>query len=195
MIKRPSTQSLLAASLKELAKFKSANKITIREITQNCGMTSPTFYNYFHDKYELMAWIYNEKVAESIEHLGKTISFEEVLHKWIEAILEDEEFFLNVLKNAVGQNSFRYTTNDHAINLLSDWIKKYHDMAELPSDIQFHLRFYMRGISEIVNDWCLGKCSYSPQEMIRLFIEAMPNELKPLLLVNITILQYDNIIK
>ena len=187
MIKRPSTQSLLAASLKELAKFKSANKITIREITQNCGMTSPTFYNHFHDKYELMAWIYNEKVAESIEHLGKTISFEEVMHKWIEAILEDEDFFLNVLKNAVGQNSFRYATNDHAIHLLSDWIKSYHNMIELPPDIQFYLRFYMRGISETINDWCLGSCSLSPKEMIKLFIEAMPSKLKPLLLVSFAI--------
>ena len=186
MIQRQSTQSLLAASLKELAKTKSADKITIKELTQNCGMTSPTFYKYFHDKYELMAWIYNEKVEESIENLGKTISFEDVVHKWIEAIFEDEEFFLNVLKNAVGQNSFRYATNDHAIHLLSDWIKKYHNMSELPSDIQFYLRFYMRGMAETMNDWCLGNCSISPQEMIKLLIGAMPNKLKPLLLVNLT---------
>ena len=187
MIQKPSTKALLAASLKELAKSKPADKITVKEITQNCGMTSPTFYNHFHDKYELMAWIYNEKVEKSIENLGKSISFENVVYKWIEAILEDEDFFLNVLKNAVGQNSFRYTTNDHAILLLSNWIKKYHNMTELPLDIQFYLRFYMRGISETINDWCLGNCSISPQEMTRLFIEAMPNKLKHLLLVNFTI--------
>ena len=187
MIQKPSTKALLAASLKELAKSKPADKITIKEITQNCGMTSPTFYNHFHDKYELMAWIYNEKVEESIENLGKSISFENVVYKWIEAILEDEDFFLNVLKNAVGQNSFRYTTNDHAILLLSNWIKKYHNMTELPLDIQFYLRFYMRGISETINDWCLRNCSISPKEMTRLFIEAMPNKLKHLLLVDFTI--------
>ena len=187
MIQRPSTKALIAASLKELSKSKPADKITIKEITQNCGMTSPTFYKYFHDKYELMAWIYNEKVEEAMENLGDTTSFEDVIYKWIEPLLEDEEFYQNLLRNAVGQNAFRYTTNDHAIHLLSDWIKKYHNMSDLPKEIQFYLRFYMRAISETVNDWFLGKCSYSSQELTKLLIEAMPNKLKPLLLVDFTI--------
>ena len=187
MIQRQSVKSLLSASLKELAKNKPVDKITIREITQNCGITSPTFYNYFHDKYELMAWIYNEKVEEAMKNLGDKISFEDVVYKWIEPLLEDEEFYLNLLKNAVGQNAFRYTTNDHAICLVSEWIKKRHNISELPKEIQFYLRFYMRALSETVNDWFLSKFSYSPRELARLLIEAMPNKLKPLLLVDFTI--------
>lgn len=187
MIQRQSTKSLLAESLKELSKNKPADKIIIREITQNCGLTSPTFYNYFHDKYELMAWIYNQKIEEVIEQLGKTLSFEDVIYKWIEPILEDEDFYINLLKNAVGQNSFRYATNDYAIHLLSDWIKNYHNLNELPYDVNFYLIFYMRAISETVNDWCVKSCSYSLQEIVKLMIEAMPNKLKPLLLVNFTI--------
>lgn len=187
MIQRQSTKALLAASLKELAKSKPADKITIKEITQNCGMTSPTFYNHFHDKYELMAWIYNEKVEEAMENLGETISFEDVVYKWIETALEDKEFYINLLKNAVGQNAFRYTTNDHAIRLVSDWIKERHNMSELPTEFQFYLRFYMRALSETVNDWFLGKCSYSIRELSKLLVEAMPYKLKPLLLVDFTI--------
>ena len=53
MIKR-TTKDLLAESLKELCKIKSADKITIKELTQNCGLTAPTFYNHFRDKYELI---------------------------------------------------------------------------------------------------------------------------------------------
>ena len=44
MIYRKSTEELLAESLKELAKFKAVDKITIKELTKNCGLTSPTFY-------------------------------------------------------------------------------------------------------------------------------------------------------
>ena len=187
MIQKPSTKALLAASLKELAKSKPADKITIKEITQNCGMTSPTFYNYFHDKYELMAWIYNEKVEEAMENFGDTLSFEDVVYSWIETALEDKEFYLNLLKNAVGQNAFRYTTNDHAIRLVSDWIKKRHNMTELSKEIQFYLRFYMRALSETINDWFLSKCSYSSRELAKLLVKSIPNKLKPLLLVDFTI--------
>ena len=182
MIERQTTKALLAESLKELSQFKAVDKITIRELTTNCGLTSPTFYNHFHDKYELMAWIYNQKVEASLKDFGDTDSIEDVICKWLEIILEDEAFYVNLLKNSVGQNSFRYATNDHAINLLADWIKARHKLDELPPTICFCLRFYMRAVSELVNDWALGKWECPPQDMAKFFVEAMPEPLKPLLL-------------
>lgn len=182
MIDRPTTKALLAASLKELAHFKPVDKITVKELTKNCNLTPPTFYNHFRDKFELMAWIYNQKVEAAIKNFGVTDSFEDVVCRWMEIILEDEIFYVNLLKNAVGQNSFRYTTNDHAINLLADWIKIHHNLDELPLPICFCLRFYMRALSETVNDWCLGKWDCSPRDMAKFFVEAMPAPLKPLLL-------------
>ncbi|MBQ6131436.1 MAG: TetR/AcrR family transcriptional regulator C-terminal domain-containing protein [Selenomonadaceae bacterium] len=182
MIIQQKTKELLAESLKELAKFKSVDKITIRELTKNCGLTSPTFYNHFRDKYDLMAWIYNRRVEASMKNFGHGDSLEDVICKWMEIVLEDEDFYVNLLKNAVGQNSFRYTTNDHAINLLGDWIKIHHNLNELTPEITFCVRFYMRAISEFVSDWALDRWECSPREMAKFFVEAMPASLKPLLL-------------
>ena len=182
MIFRQSTEELLAESLKDLAKFKPVDKITIKELTANCGLTPPTFYNHFRDKYELMAWIYNQKVEASLENFGRGDSFEDVICKWMEIILEDEKFYINLLKNAVGQNSFRYATNDHAINLIADWIKTRHNLNELSPEIYFCIKFFMRAISEFVNDWALSKWECTPRDMARFFIAAMPEPLKPLLL-------------
>ena len=176
------TKSLLAESLRQLAKFKPVDKITIKELTQNCGLTSPTFYNHFRDKYDLMAWIYNQRVEESMKNFGDGDSFEDVIRKWMEIILEDENFYVNLLKHAVGQNSFRYTTNDHAINLLADWIKFRHGLDELSPEIFFCLRFYMRALSEFINDWILDGWECSPSEMAKFFVTALPAPLKPLLL-------------
>ena len=182
MIEKRTTKDLLAESLKELCKIKSADKITIKELTQNCGLTAPTFYNHFRDKYELMAWIYNQKVDASLENFGRGDSFEDVICKWMDIVLEDEEFYRNLLKNAVGQNSFRYATNDHAINLIADWIKARHNLREVSPELYFCVKFFMRAVSEFVNDWCLGKWDCSPREMAKFFIAAMPAPLKPLLL-------------
>ena len=100
----------------------------------------------------------------------------------MEIILEDENFYLNLLKNAVGQNSFRYATNDHAINLLADWIKTRHNLRELSPENFFCVKFFMRAISEFVSDWALGKWDCTPREMAKFFVEATPAPLKPLLL-------------
>ena len=100
----------------------------------------------------------------------------------MEIILEDEKFYINLLKNAVGQNSFRYATNDHAINLIADWIKNRHNLSELSPEIYFCIKFFMRALSEFVNDWVLSKWECSPREMAKFFVEAMTALLKPLLL-------------
>ena len=128
-----------------------------------------------------MAWIYNQKVEASLKDFGVTDSFENVICRWLEIILEDKAFYVNLLKNSVGQNSFRYATNDHAINLLANWIKARYKLDDLPPEIYFCLRFYMRATSELVNDWCLGKWECSPRDMAKFFVEAMPAPLKPLL--------------
>ncbi|MCR4647188.1 MAG: TetR family transcriptional regulator [Oscillospiraceae bacterium] len=57
-MKRKTTEELLAGSFLELAQTKRIDKITITEITNNCGMSQPTFYNHFKDKYDLIVWIY-----------------------------------------------------------------------------------------------------------------------------------------
>lgn len=43
------TEIALADTLKKLMKKKSINKVTIKEITDECGVTRRTFYNHFND--------------------------------------------------------------------------------------------------------------------------------------------------
>ncbi|MBQ7704706.1 MAG: TetR family transcriptional regulator [Selenomonadaceae bacterium] len=54
MITRMTTKEVIAESLKELSASKPIGKITIKDIVQNCGLTSKTFYNHFQDKYNLI---------------------------------------------------------------------------------------------------------------------------------------------
>ena len=70
---RKTTKELLAESFRELAEQKPINKITIANITDNCGMTQPTFYRYYKDEYDLIAWIYvtdSEKIMGQIGSNG-----------------------------------------------------------------------------------------------------------------------------
>jgi len=157
------TKTLLAASLKELAQFKPVDKITIRELTKNCGLTPPTFYNHFRDKYDLAAWICNRRVEAVVNQLGASLTFEEVLRRWMEILFEDEIFYRNALKNFIGQNSFRYATNDYAINLMREHLAARYELNS-------------------VNDWFFSRRELEPRELAKLLVEWMPPPLKPLLL-------------
>ena len=69
-MKRKTTKELLADSFLELAEKKPINKITIANIADNCELTQPTFYRYFKDKYDMIAWIYAREAGKNISKVG-----------------------------------------------------------------------------------------------------------------------------
>ena len=47
MIRRKTTKEIFGESIHELAEKKPLDKITVREIVENCGLSSATFYHHF----------------------------------------------------------------------------------------------------------------------------------------------------
>ena len=50
------TKRALETSLKNLLLKKPVNKITINDITEDCGVNRATFYYHFKDIYDLIEW-------------------------------------------------------------------------------------------------------------------------------------------
>ena len=50
------TKQALEASLKRLLLQKPLTKITIADITEDCGVSRMTFYYHFQDIYDLVEW-------------------------------------------------------------------------------------------------------------------------------------------
>lgn len=57
-MRRKTTKEILAESLRELAQETNIERITVKEIADNCGYSTSTFYRQFKDKYELIIWDY-----------------------------------------------------------------------------------------------------------------------------------------
>lgn len=182
MIERPTTKQLLAASLIELARKKSVDKISVKEIVTNCGMTTTTFYNHFADKYVLLASIYNKEIEPAFSQLGNKISWRDALRIFCTTLSDRQSFFLNALKNTSGQTSFRYATNNYAIDLLRERLRILGKEDELPIEIDFFAKYYMRSISEMIQDWFIGGQKIPLDNFIELLVLAMPEPVKKRLL-------------
>lgn len=181
MIIRQTTKELLAASLQELAQHKNIDKITIREIAQNCQLTSTTFYNHFQDKYALLAWIYHREIEPLYGRLGKDIDWQTLLARGFELMHQNRQFYRNALKNTSGQSSFQKATADYSINRMTAYICQQQEANELPEELQFMIRFYVIGILYFVNEWLFYDDKLPSDELIHLLEKAMPKELRPYL--------------
>ncbi|MBR3721837.1 MAG: TetR/AcrR family transcriptional regulator C-terminal domain-containing protein [Selenomonadaceae bacterium] len=181
MIIQKTTKEILAESIQELAAKKSVDKITIKEITQNCGLTPTTFYNHFSDKYELLACIYNVSIESFFGRLGKDVSWRDCLYQSAFILTKNKPFYKNALENTQGQVSFRYATNNFAIDLVIERIRRNFGFTEIPADIRFFVVFYMRALSEAINDWFLEGMKIPLDEFADLLLKSMPPPLEPYL--------------
>ena len=60
------TKHALAESLKKLLLKKPLNKITINDLTTDCGISRMAFYYHFKDKYDLINWIFYTEFVSNI---------------------------------------------------------------------------------------------------------------------------------
>ena len=116
------TKRALEASLKKLLLEKPLNKITINDITEDCGVNRMTFYYHFKDIYDLVDWILTEDAVKAMEGRKSfdtwTEAFLEILHQ----IRDNKTLVLNVYRS-VG----REQVEQYLYKLLDPMLKEFAD--------------------------------------------------------------------
>ena len=114
-MKRKTAREILCDSFHELAQDRPVDRITVREIAENGGYSSATFYRQFKDKYDLIAWDYARKIESLMSRIGTDgYTWEKALWDCLTHYQEEKEFLSNVLRHTSGHDSFvRYMTEIH----------------------------------------------------------------------------------
>lgn len=92
------TKKALEASLKKVMLKKPLDKITIRDITDDCGISRMTFYYHFQDIYDLIEWACIEDAAAALQGKKTCDTWHEGLVQVFEAVLENKAFVLNAYR-------------------------------------------------------------------------------------------------
>lgn len=182
-MKRKTAKELLAESFKELAQTKSVDKITIQEITDNCGYSSATFYRNFKDKYDLIAWDYSQHISSLMKGVLKDD------RKWRQTMLDglahyhkEKDYLTNLLKNTRGHDSFiRYMSQINFENLVS-LIKELSGNDKLDKQTENCIRLYCMGTSAMSCEWILGSLDITAEELTEVYERALPEPLRKYLL-------------
>ncbi len=181
LIRRKTTKELLGESIHELAQKKPVDKITVREITDNCGMAPATFYRHFHDKYELIAWIYNYQMEDIyLDFCSGAENWRDTVLDMVMILENDRGFYSNALTNTTGPNAFFYATRQRSVELLTDYVKISNN-GEIAEEQLFDIKFYLWGMSCSITDWFLNKHPYTVEQITDYLHNAIPTSLKAFL--------------
>ena len=165
----------LADAMKQCMRSAPVEKITVKEIVEACGVTRQTFYRNFQDKYDLINWYFDKILSESFEHMGEGNTVYESLVNKFHYIQEEKLFFKAAFKNDA-QNCLR----DHDFELITAFYTNQIESRTkkpIPESLKFQLEMYCQGSIFMTVQWVLGYRKYTPEELARSLVHAMPAEL------------------
>lgn len=147
------TKTALEASLKKLLLKKPLDKITIRDLTEDCGISRMTFYYHFKDIYDLVEWICYEDAAQALQGKKTYDTWQEGLLQVFEAVMENKPFIMNVYHSLSREQIESYLfrlTHDLIMGVVNE---KSQGMQLSDTDKNFIADFYKYSFVGIMLDW------------------------------------------
>lgn len=179
MIEQYDTKLIIATGFKRLMEKKPFSKITISDITDESGFNRQTFYYHFHDKYDLLNWIfYREIITPFVDGLSFD-NWSAKLLTMLTTISDNSHFYSNALKTSYG-DEFRDYIQQESSNVFSDVIDDIAGKGSIsPEDRRFIAEFFSFGIVGTVLKWVQTDMSESPKVIVS-HIENLVNDCKRL---------------
>lgn len=160
------TKIALADSLKKLLHVKTLDKITVKDIVEDCGVNRQTFYYHFHDIYDLLGWFFI-KEAEKIVGNKKTYT------TWHQGFLEafkyvnnDKKLIINAY-NSIGREYLENYLYRIVYGLLKDIVEeKAQGMNVSEEDKKFVADFYKYAFVGLSLEWIRMGMNDEPEYII-----------------------------
>lgn len=153
MLHTDTTKHLLTESLKRLMTQKPLNKISIREITEGCGVNRQTFYYHFEDIPDLMAWSLRRNFDRVIAQCQAQKNGEEALRYLLSAAVNARPMLKKGMQSNYGEELERQLEG-----LLMDFLSHVAASRGLYARVsareaELLLRYHCGGVMFLLRDW------------------------------------------
>lgn len=183
VMKRKTTREILAESFRELAEKKNIDRITIKDITDNCGYSPATFYRQFSDKYDLIAWDYSQRIASIMDRVGRDgYVWKQTLIDAARVFLEEKTYLANLLMHTEGHDSFIRYMADINFESLKAHIRQVTGGEGPDEKTEWYIRIYCLGTVSLTCEWLMDVYDMTPEELAEVYENSVPDPLKPYLL-------------
>ncbi|MCI9346603.1 MAG: dihydroxyacetone kinase transcriptional activator DhaS [Lachnospiraceae bacterium] len=156
------TKTALAESLKKLVLTKRLEKITINDLTADCGISRMAFYYHFKDIYDLVEWVCMEDGRKALQDKKTYDTWQEGMCQVFDAVLENKDFILNVYRS-IGREKIESYLYKFTYDMIKEVVEEKCRGIDLAADHKvFIADFYKYGFVGIMLDWisCGMKADY-----------------------------------
>lgn len=155
------------------------DQITVNDILASANVSRPTFYRYFHDKYDVANSIYDDHISPIRAAYLKTHDYKQLLSSFYRIFYDHRAYYNNLLTDIQAQNSFF----NHWETLNFEQTIEQINCRIMSEELSIAISFLIHGSMYISWDLIKGRIRLSPEETAAIVIKNMPPVLKSLLQV------------
>lgn len=145
---------------------KPLDKITIGDITADCGINRMTFYYHFKDIYDLIEWSCLEDASQALDGKKTYDTWQQGFYQIFEAVLENKPFILNVY-HSISRGHVKAYLYKLTYHLLIGVVEeKAVGMTVRDEDKKFIADFYKFAFVDLMLDWIKNGMKDDPQDII-----------------------------
>lgn len=172
------TKTAIAGSVKKLMEKLPFDRITTADIIETCGISRKTFYYHFHDKYDVVNWIFSVEIMKDIMESTTLDNWANGSLIFCRYIQENKEFYKNAV-NANGQNCFIAFLH----NLTETQLKKLCRTATekrilSDDDLKFLVEFYYNAFIGVFIPWVNDDMNVNPEVIVNRWIGVVDKSLE-----------------
>ena len=169
------TKQALIASFKKLLETELFDKITISDITNDCGLSRQTFYYHFRDIFDMIRWIYNSESLNEIGGRGGYGTWQDKIRELFDYTLNNKSLILGTFNSKCRNDLVGYYM-DVSIRKISDIVEMKSDGDIAEKDKKFIASVYAYAFVGIMVDWISDGMKESSEEMVdRVYKIVMSN--------------------
>ena len=160
------TKRALEQSLKNLLLKKPLTKITVGDITDDCGINRMTFYYHFKDIYDLVEWSCLEDAKRALDEKKTYDTWQQGLLQIFKAVQENKPFILNVYRCVLREQVEKYLhplVDQLLLNVINEEAA---GITVRDEDKQFIAQVYSYMFIGLMLDWIKDDMREDPQQIV-----------------------------
>ena len=160
------TKRALEQSLKNLLLKKPLTKITVGDITEDCGINRMTFYYHFKDIYDLVEWSCLEDAKRALEEKKTYDTWQQAFLQIFKAVQENKPFILNVYRCVHREQVEKYLqplVDQLLLNVINEEAA---GITVRDEDKQFIAQIYSYMFIGLMLDWIKDDMREDPQQIV-----------------------------
>lgn len=160
------TKRALEQSLKNLLLKKPLTKITVSDITDDCGINRMTFYYHFKDIYDLVEWSCLEDAKRALDEKKTYDTWQQGLLQIFKAVQENKSFILNVYRCVHREQVEKYLqplVDQLLLNVINEEAA---GITVRDEDKQFIAQVYSYMFIGLMLDWIKDDMREDPQQIV-----------------------------